>query len=1065
MNLKKNRKVHGSVLLTVVAVMSLLIIFLFGTLVLASSTNNRAHVNYSSAQTSITSRTIVESTLKAMSSDTNFASVVNSMGSGSSALSIPVNINSSVPAVGSMGHPEDVVIEYAGTKKCFDETDYKWVDRTVLKITSKVRLGGADSVTSAYIVKDPSPKPPTSGGAGFISTGEVNFTTGMNMMGGTYINMPPVDRAEAFEDMQYAYDDDNPGTEAYLYPSGNPISVAGGGGDAKCNVEADYVIWGDFYTKMYQKLIFPTTKKGVTVWGDCVFASNTNFEFENHLRTEDSAGNEIVPAPEFDFAEIPYFYVDQQIRPETTGDTKVYIGTYRGSRVSQPLNIFARSVNINDASEVKLGGDLYLMDAKASSLIASQNAGGVLYNWSASVISKTYGGPRSKGGNIYSKGNLTLKNMHIDGGVYCEGDLTLRNDVVINGDIACKGTLRIEGKTECNGDDIYVSSEPVISGAGLYINGVKFDPAEGMSALKAGYSYQQNRVDTQFDPDNFYQVSNVTYNYGVDVVDHGGWSETVVYDINYDPDHPYDGGRHDELRAQAEADPEAVRAMTYIVSVDHEGNPVKEPAWPGGPMRYTITNEDYSYFRLGSNEKVSSDAACVKHYIRVNSDGSEAVPREELPFTPENEWSYFDASGNLVPRAEAYELKSLSNVSSLPYVYPPYAERNVILGFEGDTSSKIISTFKDLYDNVCNPYQQTVLPAAVRDQLEDISLGTLTVPTYTSTENISAGTGKVATAFNSDGTISYSNSSTLGPGQSAVITGSCILSGTFTSNNGEHMIVVRPEEPIIVILDNFTMTAETQMIVDDTAGGSVYLYVPGNGAIQGSATDVAEGKKASNATIDGAPCVSDLHYGGTPATAEVSYQSSILTSSYRVLLNYAKTKAGTEGNDDSFAFQISTADGVARTGAVPVDEQSPAVHYNASSNEIVPPLLEQMHLKLGLKAPLGRPNIDLRGGKGTKTTLNATAYHSVNIISSEMEVEFGANNGGEFAIYYNGTNMKKVNNSNGPYIFGCVNAHGADAANEFKNLYVRDKSGTDDGSGEGSGSGGRGFKILYFDEY
>ena len=63
----KNRKLRGSVLLTVVFVMSILIIFLFGTLTLALAANNRAHVNYSSAQTGITARAVAESAIKAIS--------------------------------------------------------------------------------------------------------------------------------------------------------------------------------------------------------------------------------------------------------------------------------------------------------------------------------------------------------------------------------------------------------------------------------------------------------------------------------------------------------------------------------------------------------------------------------------------------------------------------------------------------------------------------------------------------------------------------------------------------------------------------------------------------------------------------------------------------------------------------------------------------------------------------------------------------------------------------------------------------------------------------------------
>ena len=59
MKTEKNNKLRGTVLFTVVAVMALLIIFLTGTLALATASSNRAHKSYSSSQASYTAKTAI----------------------------------------------------------------------------------------------------------------------------------------------------------------------------------------------------------------------------------------------------------------------------------------------------------------------------------------------------------------------------------------------------------------------------------------------------------------------------------------------------------------------------------------------------------------------------------------------------------------------------------------------------------------------------------------------------------------------------------------------------------------------------------------------------------------------------------------------------------------------------------------------------------------------------------------------------------------------------------------------------------------------------------------------
>ena len=66
MKTEKKKTLRGSALFTVVAVMAILILFLTGTLALASASNSRAHKSYSVSQASYTARSAIMSFRKAM---------------------------------------------------------------------------------------------------------------------------------------------------------------------------------------------------------------------------------------------------------------------------------------------------------------------------------------------------------------------------------------------------------------------------------------------------------------------------------------------------------------------------------------------------------------------------------------------------------------------------------------------------------------------------------------------------------------------------------------------------------------------------------------------------------------------------------------------------------------------------------------------------------------------------------------------------------------------------------------------------------------------------------------
>ena len=1075
MNLKKNRKLHGSVLLTVVCVMSLLIVFLFGTLVLATSTNSRAHVNYSSAQTSITSRTIVESTLKAMSADTKFGSVVNALDEGGS-LSVPVEIDTSAPGAGALGHPDDVKIEYAGTKKYYFAEDNEWKDRALLKITSRVKLAGADSVTSAYIVKNPPESSTPAEGAGFITTGGASFTTGSILFGGSYINLPPTSFVNT---MDYEYSAANPGGEAYLYHNPDepsPFHIT----DNKFSVEADLVVWGDMLPDKMDRIIMPAPGKGVTIWGAMEFNTSntgTNLSVINNIPVEDADGNPIT----YQFKDIPYIYIDQEVRMGHGGIIRLGSvkdgadGLHDAHGSGKPLNIFARSMNLpNTTTDIYLGGDIYLMDSNANNVITPMNRGNnALYGWSSSVINKTSGNTAEShtGGSIYSKGNLTLSKMRIDGGVYCDKDLTLGPELEINGNIACKGKLTINGRVDVKGPnvDIFVSDAPAITGEGLFINGIKYDPADGMSTLKAGFSYRENAVEEEFDSTKFEQASNTIYNYDVQTL-HFDWGDELrVYNINH-----VDGiewtGRVQALEEQAKADPDSVRAMTYKVVSRPDGTLLENPYDPNS--KYYITDDDYSYWNKENGERVTAAAAMKRYYNQVDSTGAVETPVVRLPYTDENRWSYFNPGGGHVSVTDAYDSKDLSSVSTLPYVYPPYAERDVVIGKDklkvadpvtgtvtevSTSETQVVKTLKQLYDTI-NPYKSTVMPQDMRLQLERMSLGQAdsvtgeAFPTYASVSAIRNDSKTYANELKADGTVGYATG-TASTGL-PVVTKSCVLTGNsfsaadqYTDIDGQRGIVFKPTGNMLVVLKDFTLDTPYKLIVDDTLGGTVYFYIPGDGIIAGSETDVTDGLVTANSADNKA--VKDLGNGSGAST--VSIQEGFVTSSYNVLFR------------SNEPFQVTTDTGyVVSTDAIEKKKQSSMIRY--VDDKINPPLVEQMHNVLGLKNKLGKPKAYVYGGSHSVLKEQNAKVQSVNILSSELQVVINCSSDfwDKHKVYYNGTDLNALNNSNPPGVMGCFNANMGDSGNEVCAIYVKDGAG---GGDDITTDDGINYRILYYDEY
>lgn len=449
----KNRKMKGSVLLTVVSVMALLIIFLFGTLVLATAANNRAHVNYSTAQTNITARTVVNTAYNAIAKNKDYADAITALSSTNTTLDIPVTISSSGTNVNTLGHLDSLTAEYAGTRKFYNATQKKWQDCDLVKITAEATMNGITTTSSAYIVKDPPSPPPGGGGggAGFVTTGSADFTCKTNLFGGSYVNLPKLADSETYNYLA-GYN-----TYSGNYLSGKTFTFDNDGS----LIEADTVVNGNLMLHHLTAMRFPGQGQGMTVWGDMLYDDNTFDKIKN------VTSNLTLTSPAtIDFNKMPYIYVDG-----TLGGS-VRIGPFLDGGTSQfPFNIFAGNLEVqknaySNNAKFAMSGDIYLMN-DAQTNILKPGATTELYSWTASVINKSGDSAVSKvQGNIYSKGNfvvggqqtIKLKSLYIDGDLNVddlEGKLDMSGDLVVNG--AITGNLKNEGKIEVAGD-VYADS-------------------------------------------------------------------------------------------------------------------------------------------------------------------------------------------------------------------------------------------------------------------------------------------------------------------------------------------------------------------------------------------------------------------------------------------------------------------------------------------------------------------------------------------------------------------------------------------------------------------------------
>lgn len=652
---KKNNKVKGSILFTVVSVMAILIIFLMGTLVLATSASNRAHRTYSTSQTQYTARTAIDSILEAFAASDDFAEAICNLSSTNKSLAVDVELDQSTLA--SMGDVHDVVIEYVGQQKYYNENTKVWEDKDQLKITAQVTLGGITKTATGYLIKDP-PKNNSSsgGGAGFVTAGDANVSNHTNTFGGTYFNINS-------KLAPYDFNDENVfNNKTYLYHTENETNGTNPpelifntrNGQA---IEADFIVNGSLHLPERVTFIYPNEGTGVAIWGNLTSDNPNQICFMSKNVTSDK---------EYAYNKIPYLYVDEAINIQKT------VGMNIGDS-NLPLNIFCGKTEITGGSGVNIYADMYIMD-NSNSFIKAMNSGSLLGQWTSDVLNKTrdLNAVSHSSGSMFSKGSLTLEDFSVKKDVRVENDLTINansTDVTIYGDVVVGGKLTITGSKNVSiGGTIYCNN---VSALGIVTNTKLKD-----DVIEKTY-YAELNTSILADIGKWVDVE------GNEITSDKNGNPVDVIDLTDNELNPVPGCPTDENGNYAEYS-------------DKSGKPYYAPEY----IIYLDTTTG-NYLNAVDAFEITGQSYNGKAILPVTSYTDSIYPAEMEKKAILGLTTLYDINGDPLPKEETQIVQTLSEIGSGSI--NPYT----------NTSYEIPSGYQDTVDK--NVYVDSNLPAEIKD--------------------------------------------------------------------------------------------------------------------------------------------------------------------------------------------------------------------------------------------------------------------------------------------------------------------------------------------------------------
>ena len=446
---RPHQRVKGTVLFTVVCVMMVLVVFLMGTLALASTANKRANYRYMKAQNETIARTVIDAVVTDIQHDTSQDGINNALATKAS-FDMQVELD---------GRSYPVTVSRGG-KQCWYDATFGWVEGDVVNLTATVAsVAGNEPVNyNASLVmaiqqnqNNNNVNPNPAGGA-FVSLGNISpkiGTTGLTT-GGTEVNLggSPTDKVEIGHSNSTTIE--------------TPVYING---------------WGDMLTDV--KLYIPSMqyegddKKSVffAITGDLKLQNSPlRTEFGPNMKWKNVAQG---PGKSTNYANIPCMFVGGTIYANTK---EIELGNENNA-----MNLYCGSFETGNG--MKVYGDIYCFDANKTSTSGGSSTpqDNNLYKWSKKQIKNPQGNIEDhEFGNLYSKGNLDLSKsggsvLKIGGDVRAEGNISI-SGTEIKGDLVCGGALLIGDDVKVDGDiyanTLIVTAQNGVSAKKVYCNSI-----------------------------------------------------------------------------------------------------------------------------------------------------------------------------------------------------------------------------------------------------------------------------------------------------------------------------------------------------------------------------------------------------------------------------------------------------------------------------------------------------------------------------------------------------------------------------------------------------------------
>ena len=435
---RKNNKVKGTVLYTVVSVLMIMIILIMAALTISASASKRAYNSYSKAQTQYSARAAVESVKEAMKMDSGFANAIKNLSSGS------ITLNATLPDT-SMGQITN--LEAAYVKKeyvTYVETDdtgapvlnpdgtQKIVTnaKDIIQISATAQLGNETSTVSMYLMKDPNTPPvvnPRS--ASFVAMGSSDISVATNALGGFTVG---IDTAPA------PYPNGiNHGSTFYQISNGNNAKLLG---DLFCYGDLTFSVGYDMHLGQNTD----GTTNGVAIWGD-VHLTNSDVRITSELPLVDAYGAPI----SYSAKDLPYFFVSGTLYTDNQNYNFIQTGG------TTPVNAFVGSIKQGGSGGFNYVGNIYAFDGSKTNELGNGSGSTALLDWTGSINGLNND---DISGNFYSMGDVIVaNNTNINGDLMIEGDLIINGSFNVTGDLAVKGDVKINaGGTGTVGGILYL---------------------------------------------------------------------------------------------------------------------------------------------------------------------------------------------------------------------------------------------------------------------------------------------------------------------------------------------------------------------------------------------------------------------------------------------------------------------------------------------------------------------------------------------------------------------------------------------------------------------------------